>query len=54
MVENESELKDQIIGDVDGGIQTRRKMTNTPNKNDIALLSPIGPENFTQARLLTR
>ena len=30
-------------------MQTRRRMTNTPRKNDVSLLSMIEPETFTQA-----
>ena len=41
--------KEQIIGNIDVGMQTRRRMTSTPKKNDVALLSMIEPETFTQA-----
>lgn len=42
-------LEEQTIGNVNEGIQTRRRMTSTPRKNDVALLSMIEPETFTQA-----
>ena len=35
---------DKIIGNVDEGIQTQRRMTSTPKKNDVALLSMIEPK----------
>ena len=35
--------KEQIIGNRDEGMQTRRRMTSTPNKNDVSLLSMIEP-----------
>jgi len=44
--------EEQIIGNVDEGIQTRRRMTSTPRRNDVALLSMIEPETFTRARIL--
>ena len=41
--------EEQVIGNIDEGIQTRRRMINTPRKDDVALLSLIEPENFSQA-----
>jgi len=41
--------EEQIIGNIDEGMQTRRRMTSTPKKNDVSLLSMIEPETFTQA-----
>lgn len=41
--------KEQIIGNMDEGMETRRRMTSTPKKNDVSLLSMIEPETFTQA-----
>ena len=41
--------EEQIIGNVDERMQTRRRMTSTPRKNDVALLSMIKPKTFTQA-----
>jgi len=41
--------EEHIIGNIDEGMQTRRRMTSTPKKNDVALLSMIEPETFTQA-----
>lgn len=44
-------LEDQIIGDVDTGVQTRRRMKNTPKGSDITLRSLIEPKDFTQERI---
>jgi len=44
--------EEQIIGNIDEGMQTRRRMTSTPKKNDVALLSMIELETFTQARIM--
>ena len=33
--------EEQIIGNMDEGMQTRRRMTSTPKKNDVAPLSTI-------------
>lgn len=41
--------KNQIIGDVDVGIQTRRRMTNSPWKVNFALLSKIEPKDFAKS-----
>ena len=41
--------EEQVIGNIDEGIQTRRRMISTPRKDDVALLSLIEPENFSQA-----
>ena len=41
--------EEQIIANIDEGMQTRRRMTSTPKKNDVSLLSMIEPETFTQA-----
>eukprot|EP00253_Pinus_taeda_P013863 PITA_13863 len=41
--------EEQIIGNIDEGIQTRRRMKSTLKKNYVALLSMIEPETFTQA-----
>ena len=38
--------EEQVIGNIDEGIQTRRRMISTPRKDDVALLSLIEPENF--------
>lgn len=41
--------KEQIIVNVDEGIQTRRRMTSTPKRNDVSLLSMMEPKTFTHA-----
>lgn len=42
-------MKKQIIGNIDEGIQTQRRMKNNPREDDVALLSLIEHENFSQA-----
>lgn len=46
--------EEQIIGDKDEGVQTRRRITITPKRKVIALLSMIEPETFAKARILIR
>ena len=43
-------LEEQIVSNIDEGIQTRRRMKNAPRKYDVALLSLIECEIFSQAR----
>eukprot|EP00253_Pinus_taeda_P014082 PITA_14082 len=40
--------EEQIIGNIDEWMQTQRRMTRTPKKNDVSLISMIEPETFTQ------
>eukprot|EP00253_Pinus_taeda_P019094 PITA_19094 len=41
--------EEQIIGDKYEGVQTRRRITVTPKRKGIALLSMIEPETFAEA-----
>eukprot|EP00253_Pinus_taeda_P008340 PITA_08340 len=41
--------EEQIIGDRDEGVQTRRRITITPERKVFALLSMIEPETFAEA-----
>ena len=41
--------EEQIIGDKDEGVQTRRRITTSPKRKVIALLSMIEPETFIEA-----
>ena len=41
--------EEKIIGDKDEGVQTRRRITITPKRKFIALLSMIEPKTFAEA-----
>ena len=41
--------EEQIIGNRDEGVQTQRRITITPKRKVIALLSMIEPETFVEA-----
>eukprot|EP00253_Pinus_taeda_P021501 PITA_21501 len=42
-------LEEKIIGDRDEGVQTRRRITTSPKRKVIAVLSMIEPETFVEA-----
>lgn len=41
--------KNQIIGDVNAGIQNWRRITNSLSTDNLSFLSKIEPKDFTQA-----